>query len=167
MCGGEKSVSDRVKDVVARMKNTMGDRAVTEKKFNVLLSEFRREILPEVVNGWNEMSEDEQEKCGRMNNFFCGMHLLVSLAEQSDAIMKVWENLVFGDVLVGASSVSGMSVGKSESGTVRLIRTVCKAVQDRGCEKSGKPVWFREFVKATFGHECVCKRDIAYTRELA
>ena len=155
MCGGEKSVSDRVKDVVARMKNTMGDRAVTENKFNVLLSEFRREILPEVVNGWNEMSEDEQEKCGRMNNFFCGMHLLVSLAEQSDAIMKVWENLVFGDVLVGASSVSGMSVGKSESGTVLLIRTVCKAVQDRGCEKSGKPVWFREFVKATFGHECV------------
>jgi hypothetical protein len=29
-----------------------------------------------------------------------------------------------------------------------MVRTVCKAVQDRGCEKSGKPVEFREFLHA-------------------
>lgn len=29
-----------------------------------------------------------------------------------------------------------------------MVRTVCKTVQDRGCEKSGKPVEFREFLHA-------------------
>ena len=53
---------------------------------------------------------------------------------------------MFGDVAVCATAVCGKS-GKSESGTVRLVRTVCKSVQDRGCEKSGKPVYFREFVQ--------------------
>jgi hypothetical protein len=28
-----------------------------------------------------------------------------------------------------------------------MVRTVCKAVQDRDCEKSGKPVEFREFLQ--------------------
>ena len=153
LCGAE-NVSERVKEVVARVKNTMGDRAVTEKKFNVLLAEYRRDVLPDVVDGWKDMSMEEQAECERMNHFFCGMHLLVSLAEQSDATLRVWENLVFGDVAVGATAVCGKS-GKSESGTVRLVRTVCKSVQDRGCEKSGKPVYFREFVRTQSGHESV------------
>ena len=28
-----------------------------------------------------------------------------------------------------------------------MVRTVCKAVQDRECEKTGKPVEFREFLQ--------------------
>jgi hypothetical protein len=35
-----------------------------------------------------------------------------------------------------------------EAGTTRMVKTVCKAVQDRGCEKSGKSVEFREFLHA-------------------
>ena len=143
----EGDVSQRVKGIVAKMRNTMGDRASVEKKFNSVLSSFRKEILPDVVNDWSDMNESERKKCERMNHFFCGMHLLVSMAEQTDATLRVWENMVFGENAVGANAVCGSKMGRVECGSVRLIRTVCKAVQDRGCERSGKPVDFRQYLK--------------------
>lgn len=36
----------------------------------------------------------------------------------------------------------------TESGTVRLIRTACKAFQRRGCEKSGCPLQFTTYLKS-------------------
>ena len=36
---------------------------------------------------------------------------------------------------------------KGESGTYRLVRTLCKAVQERGCEKSGRMVQFKSFLE--------------------
>ena len=143
-------VSEHVQSMIANMKNTMSDRASAGKKFNELLYEYRRDVLPRVMSEWKGMSEDEREKHARMNHFFCGMHYVVGLAEQASVTLYVWENMIFGETVVGA----GGSVGKnqkSESGTLRMIRTVCKSVQDRGCEKSGKPVWFREFVRERTG----------------
>lgn len=55
--------------------------------------------------------------------------------------------MIFGDAKVGASSVRVFDC-KDESGTGRLSRTVCKSIQDRACEKSGKPVQFRAFLSS-------------------
>ncbi len=153
MKGGDISAS--VQRMFASMKNTMSDRAASEKKFNELLHDYRASILPNVVSDWNELEGNEREKLMRMNNFFCGMHFVVGLAEQAEASLKVWEELVFGDECVGASALGGGKNWKNESGTMRLVRTVCKAVQDRGCEKSGKPVVFREFLRMNFGMNVV------------
>ena len=38
----------------------------------------------------------------------------------------------------------------SESGATRLFRTVCKSVQERGCEKSGRTVSFITYLKHEF-----------------
>ena len=38
----------------------MSDRASSQKAFNTLLSEYRAEVLPQVVSNWDSMSEDEQ-----------------------------------------------------------------------------------------------------------
>ncbi|XP_071854271.1 uncharacterized protein [Apostichopus japonicus] len=78
------------------------------------------------------------------------MHFVVGLAEQASSTMKVWEQMIFGEEKVGALAVTGFA-GKDEGGTERLVRTVCKGVQDRGCEKSGKAAQFRAFLSAEFG----------------
>lgn len=39
--------------ILANIRDTMSDRASTEKTFNKLLEEFRSTILPEVVDNWN------------------------------------------------------------------------------------------------------------------
>ena len=62
--------------------------------------------------------------------------------------LKLWESLIFDDPKkVGSLNYGSYSNG--ESGPLRLIRTVCKLVQERRCEKSGKMVTFATFLKET------------------
>ena len=85
---GESSVSSKI---VSKLKNTMSDRHAAEKLFSTILSEYRANILPDVMNGWGEMTNGEREQVTRMNNFFCGLHFLVGLADSAEETLKVWE----------------------------------------------------------------------------
>ena len=144
---------ETVDKMLVNVKNTMSDRAAAERKFGELLHEYRKKVVPSVVSGWGDMSGEERMNVERMNNFFCGMHFLVALAEQADVSMKMYERLIFGEDEVGARSFMAGKSGVNESGAVRLVRTVYKAVQDRGCERAGKPVQFRGFLKIEHGIE--------------
>ena len=53
------------------------------------------------------------------------------------------------DQKVGSIAHGGYSNG--ESGETRVIRTVCKSVQEKGCEISGKIVYFATYLKYEFG----------------
>ena len=68
--------------------------------------------------------------------------------------MKIWESIIHKDRKVGSSTHGGYSNG--ESGVTRLIRTVWKSVQERGCEKSGKIVCFATYLKDEFGITSIC-----------
>ena len=54
---GSNGVSQKL---VLKLKNTMSDRHSAEKLFSQLLQEYRKDILPDVVSGWDEMSQDEK-----------------------------------------------------------------------------------------------------------
>ena len=113
------------KEILSRIRNTMSDRHVVQK-FNVLLEEYRTEILPEVETRWSRLSEEEKESLSTLNNFFCGMHLVVGLVDTAASTLMEWEDLQFKEP-VGAAAISGAIASSKESGTVRLIRTACKA----------------------------------------
>ena len=70
--------SDAGKKILGSLKSTMSDRASSQKAFNTLLSEYRAEVLPQVVSNWDSMSKEEQQSMSQMYNFFCGMHLVVN-----------------------------------------------------------------------------------------
>ena len=127
----------------------MSDRCNTQKKFNKLFIDYRSTVLPKIKSNWNELSEDEKAKHLNVHQYFCGLHFLVALADTSEACLKVWEGTVFQDPKeVGALSHGSYSNG--ESGPLRLIRTICKLVQERGCEKSGRMVTFSTFLKESY-----------------
>ena len=75
---------------------------------------------------------------------FCGLHFLVGLTDQTEASLKAWDRLLYDDRPVGSLANGGYS--KGESGTLRLIRTTCKAVQTHGCERSGRISDFYTFL---------------------
>ena len=128
----EKSTGSEIgMEILRNVKNTMSDRAATEKKFHQLLQEFRMDILPKFVENWNSLTKDEQSMCGRMNNFFCGLHLLVNFADICSDSMKKFECLK----LSGQDKIT--EEGQSECGTIRLIRTCSKAFAKGVNEKSG------------------------------
>ena len=130
------------------IRNLMSDLCNTQKKFNKLFVEFRKNILKHTVN-FHDLSKIEQEKLVEVNQFFCGLHYLVGLVDRAEACLKIWESIIHKDRKVGSIAHGGYSNG--ESGMTRLIRTVCKSVQERGCEKSGKIVCFATYLKDEFG----------------
>ena len=84
-----------------------------------------------------------------INQFFCGLHYLVGLADQAEACLKMWESIIHEGRKVGSIAHGGYSNG--ESGVTRLIRTAFKSAQERGCEKSDKIVCFATYLKDEFG----------------
>ena len=115
----------------------MSDRASSQKAFNTLLSEYRAEILPNIVTNWDGISEDEQQSMSQMHNFFCGMHLVVNMAETVSESLKLFEK---------DHNMEDTQLSDSESGTIRFMKTACKAFERRGNEKSGYPLQFNTYL---------------------
>ena len=67
---------------------------IAEKLFNVMLHDFRVDVLPCVAENWNEMTDQEREQLTPMNNFFCGLHFLVGLANAAEETVKLWDALL-------------------------------------------------------------------------
>ena len=120
------------KTLLGNIKNTMSDRHIVQKNFNELLESYRSEILPDVISSWNDLSSEEQQQVSSLNNFFCGLHMIVGMADTTASVLCQWESTT-----VTATAGSGVIVRKSESGTVRLVRTACKALSKHGSEQSG------------------------------
>ena len=137
---GSSKVSDKI---LTKLKNTMSDRHSAEKLFAHMLSEYRANILPDIISEWSSMSEDEKEQLTRMNNFYCGLHFVVGLADAAEATLKVWESTV--DLIQTGSS----------SGTQRLVRTACKAFHRRGSEQAGCSVQFRTYLRGQNVHKMI------------
>ena len=131
--------------ILAKIKNTMSDRHVVQKSFNGLLEDYRSEVLPQVVKGWSDLPEEQRTQLSLRNNFFCGLHLLVGMAETAAASIGEWENIHFEELAVGAAALPG-HWQKSEVGTVWLIRTACKAFQRYGSGQAGVYLPFSTFL---------------------
>ena len=63
-------VGNAANRILANIKCTMSDRASTEKSFNDLLTAYRPEILPTVVDKWGELLLEQREAMSCMYNFF-------------------------------------------------------------------------------------------------
>ena len=50
---------------------------IVQKRFNEILQDYRREILPTVIKEWGDLNDIERESLSKMNNYFCGMHYVV------------------------------------------------------------------------------------------
>ena len=135
---GKDAVSAKI---VTKIKNTMSDRHSAEKLFNELLFEYREELLPTVAENWDQMTDIEKEQLTRMNNFFCGLHYIVGLAECAEATLKVWE---------AQSTEEGTP---NSSSTQRLVRTACKAFHHRGSQQCGTSTLFRAYMRKLGVHK--------------
>jgi hypothetical protein len=83
----------------------MSDRAATEIKFNELLESYREEVLPHIVGDWNDIHEEDQKVISRLNDFICGLHSLVHIAEMANKSLLEVEHTHFdGEVPILSKS---------------------------------------------------------------
>ena len=143
----ESTQTDVGRKIISQIKNTMSDRAATEQKFHTLLKSYRNEILPSIYDSWNELCLEEQESISTMNNFYCGLHILVNFADLSATVVRRFEeSMKEGSLGAEAHSETSQFTKAEESGSVRLLRTACKCLA-RGCdEKSGCYGDFKTFM---------------------
>ena len=45
-----------------------------------------------VLESWNTLSQDQQQTVSTLNNFICGMHVLVGMADTASATLCQWGN---------------------------------------------------------------------------
>ena len=82
----EIDVHKAIKKSIISIKNLMSDCCATQKKFNELLINFLKSLLPELIDNWENLSPDVLMSM----NFFGGLHFIVGLADQAEACLKVW-----------------------------------------------------------------------------
>ena len=131
-------------NILYNLRNTMSDCAATEMKFNELLQLYRAEILPQVVDNWEELTPELKAQLPKMNNFFCGLHGLVHIAETANKAMQESEGHHFD----GHIPIHDQRFRKSsESGCCRLVRTACQAFAFGGDAKNGCHGCFSIYIK--------------------
>ena len=134
--GENLTVEDKVAELVTSIKNTMSDQGPTNATFNEQLTELRKELLPKVVEKWEDLSEDSKKSLEQMGNFYCKLHLLVNLGKEANKALKLFEHAA----TEGRNPLAFLS--SNESGSCRLTRTACEAFHPRGSQTAGVSKYF-------------------------
>ena len=90
----DNQVEQKVRELLFPIKNIMTDRAAPNKTFVEHLSSWRSEILPFVVDKYDELPNEEKIKVTRMNHLFCGLHVVHNMGIYAETGMKEWLKVV-------------------------------------------------------------------------
>ena len=137
ICQKAKAGNNIGHKVLCQIRNTMSDRAATESLFNKMLQTYREECLVLYKENWENFSDEAKAKLTEMHNFFCGLHLLTSMADAVSASFKTFESNFLDGKKVGATAEFGIHVFNTASGCIRLVQNACKALSRGGDEKNG------------------------------
>jgi hypothetical protein len=99
------------------------------------------------------MTDDERSICGKMNNFFSGLLILVNFADECAEALKKFANLYPASCSPNKHPGTDQE-GKVECGTIRLIIPCSKAFAKGVDEKSG--VCLRAFQVVLISREWSC-----------
>ena len=110
------------------------------------MKDYRDILLPDVVDNCETLYEDSKQAISSMNNFFCGLHTLVHMADESQKSLYETEKAHFdGNISIGNPSFSK----SGQAGTARLVFKACKAFARRG-DKKWVPSSFQKCMLASF-----------------
>ena len=79
--------------ILTKIMSTMSDQARTETKIHKLVEEYRKEILPLNYENWNSLTEDAKTNLQKLYKFFCGLQLMVGIADVTNATLAEFEKL--------------------------------------------------------------------------
>lgn len=65
--------------ILCNIRDFMSDRAKTNIAFTQLLIDYRKDIMPDVIDGWNDFTEEQKNACSKINNFFVAFIFLLIL----------------------------------------------------------------------------------------
>ena len=147
----EKEQQNRVNELLLKMKNTMTDRCIVNKKFVELLEQWRKEALPKVMEHWDTLSDSVKDNMTIVNDLYCGKHLILNFQEYAGVALNEWEKVEVNGEKLGREKFLNWS--RKESATFLAIRTVCEAFGPDSNPQAGSPVEFADQMEL-IGDKC-------------
>ena len=108
------------------IKNTMADRGTTSRLWVEQLEMWREEVLP----GFDNLSPESITALSMINDFYCGKHFLLGLAERTKSGLMLWEDEV-AEITghIGMEALPEFSRWNCQKPSgLRLILTACELV---------------------------------------
>ena len=65
--------------------------------------QYQHEIFSEIQLNVNSLTENEQQLCSQINNFYCGLHMLLGIADVCKAALKKFETEYLDGNLIGSA----------------------------------------------------------------
>ena len=83
----------KVDTLASSIKNVMTDRCATNASFVDELKTWRNEVLPLVIENYNDLPNSEKEKLTCVNHLFCSIHVIHNLGISAEGAVKDWEKI--------------------------------------------------------------------------
>ena len=98
----------------------MSDRAATQGKFNQIISNYRSTLRPELVEGWEDLSDEERESRKVVHEFSCQLHIIAN-----------YTNVVLAALAEHESSLTGKDVPPLSPSVFVAVKEVARLFGDR------------------------------------
>ncbi|KAF8363737.1 hypothetical protein PRIPAC_90660 [Pristionchus pacificus] len=82
--------------VIGQINSAMGDRASTQTRFAELFEKYRTEILPNVIDEWATMSDDEHAAHEIFQSLPCQLHVIASSISPAMSALARHEEILTG-----------------------------------------------------------------------
>ncbi|KAJ8027738.1 hypothetical protein HOLleu_29778 [Holothuria leucospilota] len=134
----------RTNDLIVKNKNLMQDRSSVMKNFAGKYEQWRRSVLPAVVENWKSISQDSKNALTTVNDAYCLAHPILSFQEVADKAINEWEKIETNGRKIGRETITLWN--RKESATVCAIRSICKAFGPEADEAAGHPNQFQAYI---------------------
>lgn len=135
----------QLNNLLLKLKNTMTDRCVVNKKFVKLLETWREKTLPKVVANWENLSDETKANMSSVNDLYCGMHLVLNFQDYAGAALKEWEQVESNGRKLRREK--HLLWSRKESATFLVIRSTCGAFGPDANAQAGLPREFNDYLE--------------------
>ncbi|XP_066922613.1 uncharacterized protein [Clytia hemisphaerica] len=129
--------------LIHSIKVLMTDRTIGNLTFHQKFQRYREGILPEVIENYNLLPEEEKKDVSTIHHLFCGLHIIHNLGVYAENALIEWEKAVEEE-----GSTHGGFQKATKSRTYSLLYELSKlTTYNHGDQKSGKAEEWRAFLK--------------------
>lgn len=127
--------------MIVNLKNSMTDRCAVNKAFLSDFEKYLSEILPFVIDNYDQLQEDEVKNLIRVNDFYCGYHVTLGWSDVSDKALTIYENM-------SSDNFEDLTSKSSNSTVYSAIRAISHLLQVRGHAAASRAKEFNCFLHA-------------------
>ena len=108
--------------------------------FTDLLQQYKLKVLLNIIEGWEELTNEQKLMCSKVNNFLCALYLLVTKCNMAEC---AFENVSGSTVNILTDDEDNDDENErkqtlyNESNTIALLRFCSKCFSCGGDERCG------------------------------